>query len=114
MRQDLKQRLITWKNDVHAGESKRVMLSQSPLQQGESIIKLEKTMHRALGDHAAHIIVSKKYLTIAQSDNSKDPASDIYHLNRIIDSLDREFNDRYDETINDTFKDESVNFAELN
>ena len=114
MRQALKHRLLTWKNDIHAGESKRVLLSESPIQQGEFIIKLEKTLLRPLGNDSANILVSKKYLTPAQSASAKDPASDLYHLNRIIDSLDREFNDKYDETINETFKDESVRFAELN
>jgi hypothetical protein len=113
MRQDLKHRLITWKNDVHAGETKRVLVSASPVQEGEFIIKLEKAMHESLGNKNAHVVASKKYLTTAQSENQKDPASDLYHVNRIIDSLDREFDDKYDQTINETFKDETVRFAEI-
>ena len=113
MRQALKLRLKTWQNDTQAGETKRFELSASPMHDGEWEIKLEKAMHESLGNTKALLVVSQKYLTTAQSANQKDPASDIYHINRIIDSLDREFDDKYDQTINETFKDETVRFAEM-
>ncbi len=113
MRQDLKHRLITWKNDVHSGESKKVFVSESPVKKGEYIIKLEKGLSENLAGKLNQVTVTKKYLTVAQQDTQKDPASDMYHLNRVIDSLEREFNDNYDQAINDAFKDEVVRFSEI-
>ena len=114
MRQDLKHRLVTWKNDLHSGEIKKVFVSESPVKNGEYIIKLEKTLSETLSGKINQVSVSNKFLTTAQQDGQKDPSSDMYHLNRIIDSLEREFNDRYDQAINEAFKDERVHYAELN
>jgi hypothetical protein len=114
MRQDLKHRLVTWKNDLHSGEIKKVYISESPVKTGEFIIKLEKTLSETLQGKLNQVSVSNKFLTVGQNDSQKDPAADMYHLNRIIDSLEREFNDRYDQAINETFKDERVHYAELN
>jgi hypothetical protein len=112
MRQELKHRLITWKNDIHAGETKKVYVSESPVKKGELLIKLEKGLTETLAGKIK-VIVTKKYLTAAQEDTQKDPASDMYHLNRIIDSIEREFNDNYDQAINETFKDEAVRYSEI-
>jgi hypothetical protein len=106
MRQDLKHRLITWKNDVHFGETKKVFVSESPVKKGEFLIKLEKSLN-------TEVNVSKKYLTAGQNDTNVDAATDLYNINRIIDSLDREFDDKHDQAINERFKDEVVHFSEL-
>jgi hypothetical protein len=113
MRQDLKHRLVTWKNDVHAGELKKVFVSESPVKKGEYIIKLEKGTSETLSGKVSHVVATKKYLTAAQQDTQKDPASDMYHINRIIDSLEREFSDKYDQAINEAFRDEVVPFSEI-
>ena len=113
MRQDLKHRLLNWKNDVHSGEIKKVFVSESPAKKGEYIIKLEKGLSETLAGKLNKVSVAKKYLTIAQQDAQKDPATDMYHLNRVIDSLEREFNDNYDQAINEAFKDETVHFSEI-
>jgi hypothetical protein len=91
MRQELKHRLVTWKNDIHAGEVKKVFVSESPVKKGEYLIKLEKGMKRLFGENQKEVKVSKKYLTAGQNDANVDSAIDMFHLNRIIDSLDREF-----------------------
>jgi citrate lyase gamma subunit len=113
MRQDLKHRLVTWKSDIHAGEVKKVFVTDSPVKKGEFLIKLEKSMNRSFGQNNKEVKVSKKYLTEGQQDAHVDPATDMYHLNRIIDSLEREFNDQFDATINETFKDEVVRYSEI-
>ena len=113
MRQDLKHRLVTWKNDVHAGETKKVFVSDNPEKKGEFLIKLEKGLSQTLAGKLNKVMVSKKYLTVAQQDTHLDAASDLFHMNRIIDSLDREFDDRYDQAINEAFKDEAVRYSEI-
>ena len=113
MRQDFKHRLVTWKSDIHAGEVKKVYVSESPVKKGEFIVKLEKSMKRLFGESQKEVKVSKKYLTAGQADAQVDPATDMYHINRIIDSLEREFNDEFDATINETFKDEVVRYSEI-
>jgi hypothetical protein len=113
MRQDLKHRLVTWKNDVHAGEIKKVFTSENPVKQGEYLIKLEKAMKNSFGPNNKEVKVSRKYLTAGQQDSHVDAATDMYHLNRVIDSLDREFDDKYDQTVNEIFKDEAVHFSEI-
>jgi citrate lyase gamma subunit len=113
MRQDLKHRLVTWKNDVHAGEVKKVFVTESPEKKGEYLVKLEKSMNRTFGQSNKEVKVSKKYLTSGQVDAHIDPATDMYHVNRVIDSLEREFNDKFDATINETFKDEVVRYSEI-
>jgi hypothetical protein len=113
MRQDLKHRLVTWKNDVHAGEIKKVFVTESPEKKGEYLVKLEKSMNRTFGQSNKEVKVSKKYLTSGQVDAQVDPATDMYHVNRVIDSLEREFNDKFDATINETFKDEVVRYSEI-
>jgi hypothetical protein len=113
MRQDLKHRLVTWKSDIHAGEVKKVFVTESPVKKGEFLIKLEKSMNRSFGQNNKEVKVSKKYLTAGQVDTTVDAATDMYHINRIIDSLEREFNDEFDATINETFKDEVVHFSEI-
>lgn len=113
MRQDLKHRLITWKSDVHAGEIKKVYVSENPVKAGEYLVKLEKSMRGSFGENKKDVKVSRKYLTSGQRDEKVDPASDMYHINRVIDSLDREFDDTYDQTVNELFKDEAVHFSEI-
>jgi len=113
MRQDLKHRLITWKSDVHFGETKKVFVSESPAKKGEFIIKLEKSLNETLGGKINEVKVSKKYLTSGQNDTNVDAATDLYNINRVIDSLDREFDDQHDQAINERFKDEAVHFSEL-
>lgn len=113
MRQDLKHRLVTWKNDIHAGETKKVFISDNPEKNGEFLIKLEKGLSQNLAGKLNKVVVSKKYLTVAQQDTQKDPASDLFHVNRIIDSLDREFDDRYDQAVNEAFRDETVRYSEI-
>ncbi|HMH20840.1 MAG TPA: hypothetical protein VK563_03645 [Puia sp.] len=113
MRQDLKHRLVTWKSDVHAGEVKKVFVSDSPVKKGEFVIKLEKSMRGSFGKDNREVKVSRKHHTAGQNDSTVDAATDMYHINRIIDSLDREFDDVYDATINETFKDEAVHFSEI-
>ena len=113
MRQDLKHRLVTWKSDIHAGEVKKVYVSENPVKKGEYLVKLEKSMKRLFGESQKEVKVSKKYLTAGQNDATIDSATDMYHLNRVIDSLDREFDNKFDETINETFKDEVVHFSEI-
>ena len=113
MRQDLKHRLVTWKNDVHQSEAKKVFVSESPVKKGEYIIKLEKSIRQSIGGKNNEVIVSRKYLTSGQNDIRVDSASDLFHINRIIDSLDREFDDKFDQVVNETFKDEVVRFSEI-
>ena len=113
MRQDLKHRLVTWKNDTQTGEVKKVFVSESPVKKGEYIVKLEKGLSDTLAGKLNNVVVTKKYLTTAQEDSQKDPAADMYHVNRVIDSLDREFSDRYDQAVNEAFKDEVVRFSEI-
>src|SRR6202022_67742 len=97
MRQDLKHRLITWKSDVHFGEVKKVFVSESPVKKGEFIIKLEKTFNESLAGKNSEVRASRKYLTAGQNDTTMDAAADLYTINRVIDSLDREFDDKHDQ-----------------
>lgn len=113
MRQDLKHRLVTWKNDIHTGEVKKVFVSESPVKKGEYLVKLEKGLSETLSGKLKKVVVTKKYLTTAQEDTQKDPAGDMYHINRVIDSLEREFSDQYDQAVNEAFKDEVVHFSEI-
>jgi hypothetical protein len=113
MRQDLKHRLITWKNDILTGEIKKVYVSESPVKKGEYLVKLEKSLSDNAAGKINGVKVVKKYLTSAQQDTQKDPSSDMFHVNRIIDSLEREFGDRYDQAINEAFKDELIHFSEM-
>jgi hypothetical protein len=113
MRQDLKHRLITWKNDTHFGEIKKVFVSESPVKKGEYIIKLEKSANESLAGKNNEIKASRKYLTAGQNDTTVDGATDLYTINRIIDSIDREFDDKNDQAINERFKDEVVHFSEI-
>jgi hypothetical protein len=113
MRQDLKHRLVTWKNDLQAGEVKKVFVTDSPVKKGEYLVKLEKSLSDTLSGKLNSVTATKKYLTTAQQDANNDPASDMYHINRIIDSLEREFSDKYDQAINEAFKDEVVRFSEI-
>ena len=114
MRPDLKQRLIMWKNDLHAGETKKVFISDSPINDGEFIIKLEKTLSGTLTGKLGQVAVSNKFLTVTQHQVQSNSTSDIYHLNRIIDSLEKEFNDRYEHVVNETFENKLKRYAELN
>jgi hypothetical protein len=113
MRQDLKHRLVTWKSDVHAGEIKKVYVTENPVKTGEYLVKLEKAMRGSFGENNKEVKVSRKYLTAGQRDANVDAATDMYHINRVIDSLDREFDDKYDQTVNELFKDEAVHFSEI-
>lgn len=114
MRPDLKQRLITWKNDLHAGETKKVFVSDSPLNDGEYIIKLEKTLSGTLAGKLNGVAVSNKFLTVTQHQALNDSTSDMDHLSTIINSLEKEFNDRYEQVVNDTFENKLKRYAELN
>jgi hypothetical protein len=91
MRQDLKQRLVIWQKDLHDGESKRVMLLDSPAHNGEFVIQLEKSIQ----DANIRFAIRKKCQTAAQANIFIDPVTDLLTLNDLIDSLDREFDEKY-------------------
>ncbi|MHA4807071.1 hypothetical protein ACX0G9_03145 [Flavitalea flava] len=119
MRQDLKHRLITWKNDVHNGEIKKVYISESPVKPGEYLIKVEKSMSSLFGDNRKEVRISKKYLTEGQQNANSDSVSDVFHINRIIDSLDEEFHNKFEVTVSDfevtvkgLLKNEALRFSE--
>jgi len=102
MHQELKHRLVTWKNDLHEGETKKVILSISPVKEGELLIRLEKGLAE-IQSGKIKVLVTKKYVTEAQEDPRIDPSVDIDHLNTIIDSLEKEFNTRYEQVIDKAF-----------
>ena len=108
MHQDLKHRLLAWKNDVHPGEIKKVFISDSPLNDGEDIIRLEKSLAGTLAGKVNSLTASGKFLT------THHPSIDMDHLNSVIASLEKEFNDRYEQVMHETFKDSLIRFAQLN
>jgi hypothetical protein len=108
MHQDLKHRLIEWKNDVHPGEIKKVFISDSPLTAGEDIIRLEKSLSNTISGKTSLLTASSKFLTTRHLSN------DISHLNSVIVSLEKEFNDRYEQIFHETDKDQLIRYAELN
>jgi hypothetical protein len=56
----------------------------------------------------APVVASNKFLT------SQHPSSDMEHLNSVIASLEKEFNDRYDQVVNETFENKLKRYAALN
>jgi hypothetical protein len=110
MRQDLKHRLVTWKNETYPGEIRKVFISENPVTKGEYMVRLERSLNGKLN----HVSVCGKFLTEAQLDGHKDSSSDITHLNRIIQSLETEFNDRYEQVMHETFTASLTRFAHLN
>jgi hypothetical protein len=108
MHQELKYRLLAWKNDLHPGEIKKVFISDNPLTEGENIIRLEKSLSDHLSGKIKLVTVSNKFST------SEHPAYDLSHLNCVISSLDKEFNDRYEKVMHETFADKLLRFSQLN
>src|SRR5882762_8820364 len=102
MHQDLKQRLLTWKNELHPGEIKKVFVSESPIKNGEYLIRLEKELSSTLSGKISQVKVSNQFLTVSQHNGQQDSSNDISHLGRIISSLDKEFNDRYEQIMHET------------
>lgn len=94
MRQEIKTRLVIWQKDLHDGETKRVMLSDSPAHNGEFIIKLEKAIRAQLAEGPRNVVVSRRLLTTAQANSIMDPAEDLSHLNELIADLDKEIDER--------------------
>ena len=114
MHQDFKQRLLTWKNDLHPGEIKKVFVSDSPMHQGEYLIRLEKGLSGTLTSKVNEVKVSNQFLTVSQQHGQQDSSTDISHLNKIIYSLEREFNDLYEQIMHETFSDKLNRYAALN
>jgi len=108
MHQDLKQRLLIWKNDVHPGEIKKVFIADSPISHGEDIVRLEKSLSYHTHGMMNQITASNKFLT------TEHPCSDLDHLNSVIASLEKEFNARYEQAMHEAFKDKMERFAQLN
>ena len=108
MHQELKHRLLEWKNNVHPGEIKKVFISDNPITEGEDIIRLEKSLSNKLSGRSNPITTTCKFLT------SKHLSSDIDHLNSVISSLEREFNSRHEQIFHETDKDQLARYAELN
>jgi hypothetical protein len=110
MRQEFKHLLISWKNDIHPGETKKVFVSTNPLMDGEFIIRLEQ----GLTGNLNYVTVSEKFFTESQQDGHKDSSSDISHLHQVIHALEIEFNDLYEKTMHETFADRLTRYAHLN
>jgi len=108
MHQDLKHRLLAWKNDVQPGEIKKVFISDSPFTAGEDIIRLEKSLSNRLPGKDSPITTSSKFLT------TRHLSHDIDHLNNVIVSLEKEFNDRHEQIFHETDKDDLARYATLN
>jgi hypothetical protein len=108
MHQDLKHRLLAWKNDVNPGEIKKVFISDNPITRGEDIIRLEKSLSDTLSGKIETVTVSNKFST------TEHPFNDLDHLNSVISSLEKEFNDRYEKVMHETFKDKLLRFSQLN
>jgi len=108
MHQELKHRLLEWKNNVHPGEIKKVFISDNPITEGEDIIRLEKSLSNRLSGKSSLLTTTSKFFT------SQHVSSDIDHLNSVINSLEQEFNMRHEQIFHETDKDQLVRFAELN
>jgi len=108
MHQDLKHRLIAWKNDVNPGEIKKVFISDSPFTAGEDIVRLEKSLSNTISGKTSPLTASSKFLT------TRHLSDDITHLNSVIVSLEKEFNARYEQIFHETDKDQLMRYAELN
>lgn len=108
MHQELKHRLLAWKNDVHPGEIKRVFISDNPITEGEDIIRLEKSLSNRLSGKSSPITTTSKFFT------TRHLSSDIDHLNNVISSLEQEFRTRHEQIFHETDKDQLARFAELN
>ena len=108
MHQDLKHRLLAWKNDVQPGEIKKVFIADNLLTAGEDLIRLEISLSNRLTGKSSPLITSGKFLT------SQHLTSDIDHLNNVIVSLEQEFNQRHEQIFHETDKDQLARYAELN
>jgi hypothetical protein len=108
MHHELKHRLLAWKNDVHPGEIRKVFISDNPITEGEDIIRLEKSLSDTLSGKIKLVTVSNKFST------SEHLFSDIDHLNSVIYSLEKEFNDRYEQLMHATFADKLIHYSQLN
>ena len=108
MHQELKHRLMEWKNGVHPGEIRKVFISGTPITQGVDIIRLELSLSNRLSGKSSPITTSSKFLT------TEHLSSDIDHLNRVIDSLQQEFSTRHEQIFHGTDKEQLTRFAELN
>jgi hypothetical protein len=108
MHQDLKHRLLAWKNNVQPGEIKKVFISDSPFTAGEDIIRLEKSLFNRLAGKGSPLTATSKFLTTRHLSN------DIDHLNSVIVSLEKEFSDRYEQIFHETDKADLARYAELN
>ena len=108
MHQDLKHRLLAWKNNVHPGEIKKVFIADNPITAGEDIVRLEISLSNRLTGKTSPLITSGKFLT------TRHLSSDIDHLNSVIVSLEKEFNHRHEQIFHDTDKEQLVRYAELN
>jgi hypothetical protein len=108
MHQDLKHRLLAWKNDVQPGEIKKVFIADNPFTAGEDLIRLEISLSNRLTGKSSPLITSGKFLT------TRHLSSDIDHLNSVIVSLEQEFNHRHEQIFHQADKDQLTRYAELN
>jgi hypothetical protein len=108
MHQDLKHRLLAWKNDVQPGEIRKVFIADSPFTAGEDMIRLEKSLSNRISGKSSLLTTSSKFFTTRHLTN------DIHHLNSVIVSLEKEFSDRHEQIFHETCKDDLARFAELN
>jgi len=108
MHQDLKHRLLAWKNNVHPGEIKKVFIADNPITAGEDIIRLEISLSNRLTGKSSPLITSGKFLT------TQHLSSDIDHLNSVIVSLEKEFIQRHEQIFHNTDKEQLARFAQLN
>lgn len=108
MHQEIKHRLLNWKNDVHPGEIRKVFISDNPITTGEDIIRLEKSLSDTLSGKIKLVTVSNKFST------TDHYLSDLAHLDSVIASLEQQFNDRYEQIMHETLEDKLVRFSQLN
>ncbi|HVU54206.1 MAG TPA: hypothetical protein VHD83_04085 [Puia sp.] len=108
MHQDLKHRLLAWKNDVQPGEIKKVFIADNPITAGEDIVRLEISLSNRLTGKSSPLIMSGKFLT------TRHLSSDIDHLNSVIVSLEKEFNHRHEQIFHEMDKTQLARCAELN
>ena len=108
MHQDLKHRLLAWKNNAQPGEIKRVFIADNPFTAGEDIVRLEISLSNRLTGKSSPLITSGKFLT------TQHLSSDIDHLKSVIVALEQEFNQRHEQIFHETDKDQLARYAELN
>ena len=112
MRDELINKFNDWINEENR-MGRRVVRQSTPFMNGEYLISISEEFNLTVGNKTKNILVEKKLITAAQSENEYNPKGDLFRFEQIAKLISIEFFQKYTNALTELFLDYDGEFTEV-